>query len=81
MHYSSLARADTSPSAALHSEKVALSFGYSAGELAQIPEGANLGVSCGNPLVSAGLREVGTGFSLIINYIYIYEDVMIGGWS
>ena len=56
-HYSSLARSSSSD-IAQHSQKVALSFGYDADELAAIPEGANLGVSCGNPLAVAGLRAV-----------------------
>lgn len=37
---------------------VAESFGYEASELSSIPEAANLGVSCGNPLALANLREV-----------------------
>ena len=56
-HYSALARS-TSGNVAQHSQKVALSFGYDADELAAIPEGANLGVSCGNPLAVAGLKAV-----------------------
>jgi arsenite methyltransferase len=56
-HYSALARS-TSDDITHHSQKVALSFGYDADELAAIPEGANLGVSCGNPLAVAGLRPV-----------------------
>jgi arsenite methyltransferase len=39
-------------------QKVALSFGYSVDELSTIPDSANLGVSCGNPLALAGLKEV-----------------------
>ena len=35
---------------------VAEAFGYSAAELASIPAGANLGLSCGNPTATAGLR-------------------------
>jgi arsenite methyltransferase len=56
-HYSALARSN-SDDITHHSQKVALSFGYDADELAAIPEGANLGVSCGNPLAVAGLRPV-----------------------
>ena len=41
-----------------HSRKVAQAFGYTLDELASIPEGANLGVSCGNPLATANLTEV-----------------------
>jgi SAM-dependent methyltransferase len=36
---------------------VAEAFGYSAEELASIPAEANMGLSCGNPTASAGLRE------------------------
>lgn len=32
-------------------------IGYSAGEVASLPEGANLGLSCGNPTALASLRE------------------------
>ncbi|QEG37489.1 arsenite methyltransferase [Bythopirellula goksoeyrii] len=35
---------------------VAEAFGYSADELASIPAEANMGLSCGNPLATAGLR-------------------------
>lgn len=56
-HYSALARS-TSSNVTEHIQRVALSFGYDADELAAIPEGANLGVSCGNPLAVAGLRAV-----------------------
>jgi arsenite methyltransferase len=56
-HYSALARSSGSDITD-HSQKVALSFGYDVDELAGIPEGANLGVSCGNPLAVAGLKPV-----------------------
>ena len=36
---------------------VASAFGYTAEELAAIPSGANMGLSCGNPLATASLRE------------------------
>jgi arsenite methyltransferase len=35
---------------------VAEAFGYSPGELASIPAGANMGLSCGNPTATASLR-------------------------
>src|SRR4051794_22733239 len=35
---------------------VAEAFGYSPDELASIPTGANLGLSCGNPTATANLR-------------------------
>jgi SAM-dependent methyltransferase len=37
-------------------ETVALGVGYSDAELAALPEGANLGLSCGNPTALAGLQ-------------------------
>jgi ubiquinone/menaquinone biosynthesis C-methylase UbiE len=39
-----------------NAEGLAISFGYSADELATLPEGANLGLSCGNPQTIAGMR-------------------------
>src|SRR5512138_371441 len=36
---------------------VAEAFGYSPEELASIPAEANMGLSCGNPTVTANLRE------------------------
>jgi arsenite methyltransferase len=36
--------------------QVARSVGYSAAELAVLPEGANMGLSCGNPAVLASLQ-------------------------
>jgi arsenite methyltransferase len=38
------------------SEKLARQIGYSAEELARLPEGANIGLSCGNPGALAALR-------------------------
>lgn len=56
-HYSALARESPIQNVE-HIKKVASSFGYSAEDLAGIPEEANLGVSCGNPLAIAGLKAV-----------------------
>ena len=53
--YGATARADNS---AVYSSSVAKAFGYSDAELKSIPADANLGLSCGNPLAIAGLREV-----------------------
>jgi SAM-dependent methyltransferase len=39
-----------------NAEGLALAFGYSAEDLASLPEGANLGLSCGNPHALAELR-------------------------
>jgi arsenite methyltransferase len=38
-------------------EKQALNLGYSKEEAAQVPEGANMGLGCGNPTAMAGLRS------------------------
>lgn len=38
------------------SERIAAHIGYGADELAVIPEGANLGLGCGNPLAHAAVR-------------------------
>lgn len=37
--------------------QLAQSIGYDADELANLPEGANMGLSCGNPVALASLRE------------------------
>ncbi len=39
------------------SEQLAKLVGYSAQELAALPDGANLGLSCGNPTALASLRS------------------------
>ena len=36
---------------------IATSFGYTESELSSLPTQANMGLSCGNPLALAGLRE------------------------
>lgn len=41
-----------------YEQTVAKAFGYTEQELAGVPEGANLGLSCGNPTAIARLREV-----------------------
>jgi len=54
--------------------KLAEALGYSAEELAALPEGTNLGLSCGNPQAIAALREgdvvldlgAGAGFDLFL---------------
>lgn len=38
-------------------ERISGQIGYSADEMAAVPEGANLGLGCGNPVALAGLRE------------------------
>ena len=52
-HYGSVARAENGTSSAA----IAQAFGYSEEELNSIPKDANLGLSCGNPLAIASLRE------------------------
>lgn len=37
--------------------EASLALGYSAEDLASVPEGANMGLGCGNPQAIAGLRE------------------------
>jgi arsenite methyltransferase len=39
-------------------DKIAQAFGYSVEDLQSLPIGTNLGVSCGNPLATARLRNV-----------------------
>ncbi len=47
-----------------NAEGLAIAFGYSADELATLPEGANLGLSCGNPQAVAGLEPGATVLDL-----------------
>ncbi|OAG44519.1 hypothetical protein AYO21_01009 [Fonsecaea monophora] len=55
--YSDLAsRADISEVQASKSTHIAASFGYSSEDLASVPTGTNLGLSCGNPLATANLQ-------------------------
>jgi hypothetical protein len=70
-HYGSLARA-TQP---VYSGAIAKAFGYSEEELNSIPTEANLGVSCGNPLAIASLRQV----RLIIHIKFQMTDSCIKG--
>lgn len=54
--YASVAKGDLSnESTAVRS--IASAFGYSEDELNQLPAEANMGLSCGNPLALAGIRE------------------------
>ncbi|EAQ89472.1 hypothetical protein CHGG_06091 [Chaetomium globosum CBS 148.51] len=62
-HYSSASRSTS----VKYGEAVAKSFGYSADELSNIPEDANLGLSCGNPLAIASLKEASQPFFLHAN--------------
>ena len=53
-HYSAASNGRTANGT--YETTVAKAFGYSLEELASIPQDANLGLSCGNPLVLAALR-------------------------
>lgn len=55
--YSTLS-SDTAKSNGAYSKSIARSFGYTEEELDSIPGQSNLGLSCGNPLAIASLREV-----------------------
>jgi arsenite methyltransferase len=50
-----------------YGHKVATAFGYTEDELVTIPQDANLGLSCGNPLALAKLKEVRRGTSSTIH--------------
>lgn len=52
-HYSAASRTTS----VKYGETVARSFGYTQEELANIPQDANLGLSCGNPLAITSLKE------------------------
>lgn len=54
-HYSFAASSGASSE---YGRKVATAFGYTEDELVNIPQDANLGLSCGNPLALAKLKEV-----------------------
>lgn len=41
-----------------YGQAVAKAFGYSEQDLADIPKESNLGLSCGNPLALASIKEV-----------------------
>ncbi|KAL0572131.1 hypothetical protein V5O48_009829 [Marasmius crinis-equi] len=53
-HYGATARTTDDSN---YGQRVARAFGYSEDDLAGMPEDANLGLSCGNPLALANLRE------------------------
>lgn len=73
--YAGLARqTDRSHKLGDHERKVASAFGYELEDLRSIPENANLGVSCGNPLATANIGVVGTvtdrALALVLTYVY-----------
>lgn len=53
-HYGAAAKGNSGD----YGRGVATAFGYTEQELTSIPTDANLGLSCGNPLALAKLREV-----------------------
>lgn len=60
--YAAVARRDAAPGGCAPgccgpSPQASLALGYSADELAAVPEGANLGLGCGNPQAIASLRR------------------------
>jgi hypothetical protein len=67
-HYSTLAREDSVKNAE-HIKKVAESFGYAPEDLATIPEGANLGLSCGNPFAVAGVKAVSPSYLISLLHL------------
>lgn len=59
-YYGGLAERSSTENAEDYQATVAKAFGYDPEDLKSLPENANLGVSCGNPLAMASLREVYT---------------------
>lgn len=49
-------------------DSLARAFGYSAEDLASLPEKANLGVSCGNPVAVARIKEVSIPTKVSLGY-------------
>lgn len=56
--YASVARQAGPGSQRAHEQEVAAAFGYDLEDLRSIPDDANLGVSCGNPIATANIRVV-----------------------
>jgi len=54
--YGSVARSGCAPSCCGPGAGASLALGYSADDLAAVPEGANMGLGCGNPQAIAALR-------------------------
>lgn len=40
-------------------ERVANAFGYTSEQLQSVPDEAHIGLSCGNPVAAASIKEVG----------------------
>jgi arsenite methyltransferase len=47
-------------------EKIAMAFGYSLEDLQSLPDKMNLGLSCGNPVASAKLKQVRESILLVL---------------
>lgn len=56
--YASVATQANSNDQRDYERKVATAFGYDPEDLLSLPENANLGVSCGNPLATASISLV-----------------------
>ncbi|PPQ75554.1 hypothetical protein CVT24_013246 [Panaeolus cyanescens] len=54
--YSARARTERDDELTAYSNKVAKAFGYTEDELRAIPEGSNIGLSCGNPVAAANIK-------------------------
>ena len=82
--YTATVRAPSNPS---YSNTVAQAFGYSASDLSSIPSEANLGVSCGNPLALANLKQgetvvdlgCGAGFDCFLAARKVGDEGMVIG--
>jgi arsenite methyltransferase len=55
--YGDIARQTTTTKEHDKEESIARAFGYSADDLSSLPEKTNLGLSCGNPVAFAHVRE------------------------
>ena len=69
-YYGSLAKS----SGLENSHAIAKAFGYSEDELKTTPMEANLGVSCGNPLAIASLREVSHYFDSKVSVLNCHRE-------
>lgn len=67
------------------SERISKAFGYSPEQLKAIPSESNMGLSCGNPVAAASIKEVQSDFpidrlvSLILNQGENILDLGCGG--
>lgn len=56
--YGDIAKRATDTHSRGNEEKIAMAFGYSLEDLQSLPNKMNLGLSCGNPVASAHLKQV-----------------------